>query len=127
MWVPASLNGPVNHVVPLLHTEVKERDEGHYSIRIDSQNVCCNSFGDRRDSRTMKCKHCLRDYHTTCILATAYDENWSCHCFVKPDMLKAVCHWFGKTISYISLAVENKAMAILSYATLYNNRDQKRK
>ena len=87
MWVPSSLNGPVNHVVPLLHMEVEERDEGLCSIQIDSQNACSNLFGDRRDSRTMTCKHCLRDYHAKCILATGGDENWSCHCFVKADTL----------------------------------------
>ena len=91
MWVPSSLNGPIKHVVPLLHMDVKERDEGHCSIRIDSENVCSNLFSERRDSRTMKWKLCLRDGHAKCILATGSDENWSFHCFLKADMLQKIC------------------------------------
>ncbi|XP_065062810.1 uncharacterized protein LOC135689496 [Rhopilema esculentum] len=92
LWVPSSLNGPINHVVPLVHMEPEERAEGCCSIQLDHANVCSFSLGETTSSEILVCQHCLRDYHVRCVMATASDDNWSCFCHLKADSLSCLQH-----------------------------------
>ena len=86
LWVPSSLNGPINHVVLLVHMEPEERAEGCCSIQLDNANVCSFSLGETTSSEILVCQHWLRDYHVRCVMATASDDNWSCFCHLKADL-----------------------------------------
>ncbi len=87
MWVPSCLNEQINHVVPLLKMTPKQEKEGACDLAYQDTEACLNVIGGSTSSTLLKCKHCLRQYHTACITEASPSRDWSCHCYVRSDSL----------------------------------------
>eukprot|EP00794_Sanderia_malayensis_P006491 gene6491-7235_t len=92
MWVPSTLNGVINHVIPLVNFGKEERedleDDGECDIAFDGRSLCMKSFGRAPAPTTVKCFLCLREYHTDCAVVSSVENGqWSCCCHIKIENL----------------------------------------
>eukprot|EP00794_Sanderia_malayensis_P001871 gene1871-2114_t len=115
MWVPTTVNGIINHVVPLVTPVDAILNPTTELCAIGS--FCINNVAEDVETNTVKCRFCLRLFH--CLCASVSDDvdktNWCCCCHIKKDSLTSIAKFKIKSELEHLLHTRDKSTMVTIY------------
>eukprot|EP00794_Sanderia_malayensis_P004416 gene4416-5006_t len=115
MWVPTTVNGIINHVVPLVTPVDAILNPTTELCAIGS--FCINNVAEDVETNTVKCRFCLRLFH--CLCASVSDDvdktNWCCCCHIKKDSLTSIAKF--KIKSELEHLLHTRDKSTMKYLT----------
>lgn len=114
MWAPVTLGGFPSKLVPLVNLDSSTFTTHHPATRSSSlalcaaNDQCALTVGVSPSSKVLQCRHCLRQFHSTC--CSVADDSvpgniWFCGCAYAAKNLRKCVYSFQTWLRYRSYRI----------------------